>query len=189
RGAAWGEEPMGQHELDTLAVNTIRFLAADAVQRANSGHPGLPMGAAPAAYVLWSRHLKHAPTSPRWPDRDRFVLSAGHGSMLLYALPTIERPDLVLLATGSELHLIVAAEALLEKQGARARLVSMPCWQLFDEQPAAYRDEVLPPDLGPRLAVEAGVSLGWHRWIGPPRHVLSLAPFAASPPPRPGLPA
>ena len=77
---------MGQHELDTLAVNTIRFLAADAVQRANSGHPGLPMGAAPAAYVLWTRHLKYAPTSPRWADRDRFVLSAGHGSMLLYAL-------------------------------------------------------------------------------------------------------
>ena len=76
---------MGQHQLDTLAVNTIRFLAADAVQRANSGHPGLPMGAAPAAYVLWTRHLKHAPSSPRWADRDRFVLSAEHGSMLLYA--------------------------------------------------------------------------------------------------------
>ena len=87
---------MGQHELDTLAVNTIRFLAADAVQRANSGHPGLPMGAAPAAYVLWSRHLKHAPTSPWWPDRDRFVLSAGHGSMLLYALLHLTGYDLSL---------------------------------------------------------------------------------------------
>ena len=87
---------MGEHELDTLAVNTIRFLAADAVQRANSGHPGLPMGAAPAAYVLWTRHLKHAPTSPRWPDRDRFVLSAGHGSMLLYALLHLTGYDLSL---------------------------------------------------------------------------------------------
>src|SRR5262245_13310936 len=77
---------MGQPDLDQLAINTIRFLAADAVQQANSGHPGLPMGAAPMAYVLWTRHLGHSPANPRWVDRDRFVLSAGHGSMLLYAL-------------------------------------------------------------------------------------------------------
>jgi transketolase len=72
--------------LDQLAINTLRFLSADAVQNANSGHPGLPMGAAPMAYVLWTRFLKHNPADPRWPDRDRFILSAGHGSMLLYAL-------------------------------------------------------------------------------------------------------
>lgn len=72
--------------LDQLCVNTIRTLAIDAVQKANSGHPGLPMGAAPMAYVLWTRHLKHNPRDPKWPDRDRFVLSGGHGSMLLYAL-------------------------------------------------------------------------------------------------------
>jgi transketolase len=69
-----------------LSVNTIRTLSIDAVQKANSGHPGLPMGAAPMAYVLWARHLRHDSTDPRWPDRDRFVLSAGHGSMLLYSL-------------------------------------------------------------------------------------------------------
>jgi transketolase len=73
-------------EVDRLAITTLRFLAADAVQSANSGHPGLPLGAAPAAWVLWSRHLRHDPADPRWPDRDRFVLSAGHGSALLYAL-------------------------------------------------------------------------------------------------------
>ena len=72
--------------LDQLCVNTIRTLAIDAVQKARSGHPGLPMGAAPMAYVLWQRHLRHQPQNPDWPDRDRFVLSAGHGSMLLYAL-------------------------------------------------------------------------------------------------------
>ena len=72
--------------LDQLCVNTIRTLAIDAVQKASSGHPGLPMGAAPMAYVLWQRHLRHQPQNPDWPDRDRFVLSAGHGSMLLYAL-------------------------------------------------------------------------------------------------------
>lgn len=72
--------------LEERAINTVRFLAIDAVQKANSGHPGLPMGAAPMAYVLWTKFLKHNPTNPHWFDRDRFVLSAGHGSMLLYAL-------------------------------------------------------------------------------------------------------
>ena len=73
-------------ELDELAVNTIRALSMDGVQKAKSGHPGMPMGMADAAFVLWTRFLKHSPTNPDWPDRDRFVLSAGHGSMLLYSL-------------------------------------------------------------------------------------------------------
>ncbi len=77
---------MGSRDLDRLAIDTIRFLSVDAVQHANSGHPGLPMGAAPMAYVLWTRFLRHNPSNPSWPDRDRFVLSAGHGSMLLYSL-------------------------------------------------------------------------------------------------------
>lgn len=72
--------------LDELGINTLRFLAVDAVQKANSGHPGLPLGAAAMAYVLWTRFLKHHPANPDWFDRDRFVLSAGHGSMLLYSL-------------------------------------------------------------------------------------------------------
>src|SRR5262249_61558984 len=72
--------------LDQLAINTIRFLSVDAVQKANSGHPGLPLGAAPMAYVLWTRFLRHNPANPQWFDRDRFILSAGHGSMLLYSL-------------------------------------------------------------------------------------------------------
>src|SRR5438094_10536171 len=73
-------------ELEQLAINTIRTLSMDAVQKANSGHPGAPMGAAPMAYVLWTRFLRHSPMNPGWPDRDRFVLSAGHASMLLYSL-------------------------------------------------------------------------------------------------------
>ncbi len=73
-------------DLDQLAVNTIRMLSIDGVQQANSGHPGLPLGAAPMAYVLWSRFLRFNPQDPKWPNRDRFVLSAGHGSMLLYSL-------------------------------------------------------------------------------------------------------
>jgi Transketolase len=73
-------------KIDQLAINTIRTLAIDGVQKANSGHPGAPMGMAPMAYVLWTRHLRHAPSRPDWADRDRFVLSAGHASMLLYSL-------------------------------------------------------------------------------------------------------
>ncbi|MGE5667386.1 MAG: transketolase [Betaproteobacteria bacterium] len=72
--------------LDAMCVDTLRFLSVDAVQKANSGHPGLPLGAAPMACVLWTRFLKHNPANPHWFDRDRFVLSAGHGSMLLYSL-------------------------------------------------------------------------------------------------------
>lgn len=83
-------------ELDRLCVTTIRTLAMDAVQQANSGHPGLPMGAADMAYVLWSRFLKHNPANPGWPDRDRFILSAGHGCMLLYGLLHLMGYDLSL---------------------------------------------------------------------------------------------
>jgi transketolase len=72
--------------LDRLCIDTIRFLSVDAVQKADSGHPGMPLGAAPMAYVLWTRFLRHHPGNPHWTDRDRFVLSAGHGSMLLYSL-------------------------------------------------------------------------------------------------------
>ena len=81
---------------ETLSINTLRMLAVDAVQKANSGHPGMPMGAAPMAYVLWTETLKHNPSNPNWPDRDRFVLSAGHGSMLLYSLLYLTGYDLSL---------------------------------------------------------------------------------------------
>ncbi len=85
-GAATTRDTTAITEIDQMAVTTLRFLAADAVQAANSGHPGLPLGTAPLAWTLWSRHLRHDPADPAWPDRDRFVLSAGHGSALLYAL-------------------------------------------------------------------------------------------------------
>lgn len=83
-------------DLDWLAINTIRTLSIDAVQAANSGHPGMPLGAAPMAYVLWTRFLRFDPGDPAWPDRDRFVLSAGHGSMLLYSLLHLTGFDLSL---------------------------------------------------------------------------------------------
>jgi len=79
-------ENPGLSELDELCIQTIRLLSIEAVEKAKSGHPGMPMGMAPAAYVLWTRHLKHNPANPRWHNRDRFVLSAGHGCVLLYSL-------------------------------------------------------------------------------------------------------
>jgi transketolase len=91
-----GTLPQAGTELDNLCINTIRTLAIDGVEKANSGHPGLPMGMAPAAYVLWTRFLRHDPSDPKWPNRDRFVLSAGHGSMLLYALLHLTGYDLPL---------------------------------------------------------------------------------------------
>ncbi|WP_210521816.1 transketolase [Hymenobacter terricola] len=85
-----------QVSIDELSVNTIRLLSVDMVQKANSGHPGLPLGAAPMAYVLWSRFLRFNPQDPKWPNRDRFVLSAGHGSALLYSLLHLYGYDLSL---------------------------------------------------------------------------------------------
>ncbi len=83
-------------ELEKLSIDTIRLLSADAVQKANSGHPGMPMGAAALAYALWTKHLNFDPTDPDWPNRDRFILSAGHGSMLLYSLLFLTGYDLTL---------------------------------------------------------------------------------------------
>jgi len=94
--ATAAEMKIDRSRLDQLCINSIRMLAADAVQKANSGHPGMPMGMAPAAYVLWTRFLRHNPRNPKWFGRDRFVLSAGHGSMLLYSLLYLSGYDLSL---------------------------------------------------------------------------------------------
>ena len=83
-------------ELDQLCINVVRVLSMDAVQRANSGHPGAPMGLAPLGYLLFTRHLRHNPANPGWLDRDRFVLSPGHASMLLYSLLHLTGYDLPL---------------------------------------------------------------------------------------------
>src|SRR5918999_1295845 len=89
-------QPQKMTDIDQLCINTIRTLSLDAVQKANSGHPGLPLGMAPAAYVLWTRFLRHNPKNPKWFNRDRFLLSAGHGSMLIYSLLHLSGYDLPL---------------------------------------------------------------------------------------------
>jgi transketolase len=85
---------MPDSNVDQLAINTIRFLAVDMVEAAQSGHPGAPLGQAPMAYLLWTRFLRHNPDNPDWPNRDRFVLSCGHASALLYALLHLAGYDL-----------------------------------------------------------------------------------------------
>src|SRR5580765_2099635 len=87
-------QPKKKIDIDQLCINTIRTLSLDAVQKAESGHPGLPLGMAPAAYVLWTKFLRHNPKNPKWFGRDRFLLSAGHGSMLIYSLLHLTGYDL-----------------------------------------------------------------------------------------------
>ena len=90
------EAPRPDARLERLMIDSIRVLAMDAVQKADSGHPGTPMALAPLAYAIWTRHLRHNPANPKWMDRDRFVLSAGHASMLLYSLLHLTGYDLPL---------------------------------------------------------------------------------------------
>jgi transketolase len=90
------DPPASTDDQDQRCINTIRMLSIDAVEKADSGHPGMPMGAATMGYVLWTRHLHHNPRNPAWPDRDRFVLSAGHASMLLYSLLFLTGYDLTM---------------------------------------------------------------------------------------------
>ena len=92
----FGDETREQQQLNCLCINTIRTLSMDAVQKANSGHPGTPMALAPLAFTLWARYLRHNPKNPHWPGRDRFVLSNGHACMLLYSLLYLTGYDLSL---------------------------------------------------------------------------------------------
>jgi len=92
------------------------------------------------------------------------------------------KPDVILIATGSEVHLALSAQKELAEQGVAARVVSMPCWELFEQQSRDYRDEVLPGDVKARLAVEAGTTMGWHRWVGDAGDVVGIDRFGASGP-------
>jgi len=91
-------------------------------------------------------------------------------------------PDLILIATGSEVHVALEAAQKLDEQGVHGRVVSMPCWELFEAQPSDYRDEVLPPDAKARISVEAGVALGWKQWVGDEGDSISIEHFGASAP-------
>ncbi|MBV8757168.1 MAG: transketolase [Deltaproteobacteria bacterium] len=142
-------------DLTTLAINTIRTLSIDAIQKANSGHPGLPLGCAPMAYTLWQRHLRHDPKAPLWFDRDRFVLSAGHGSMLLYSL----------------LHLTgygVSMEDLQQFRQWGSKTPGHPEWQLGEHPGAAHSTpgvEATTGPLGQGSANSVGMAIA-ERYLG-----------------------
>lgn len=114
-------------------------------------------------------------------DRNRFAKAEGlrRGA---YVLADVDAPQLILIATGSEVSLALAAREKLQEAGVQTRVVSMPCWELFEEQPQDYRDQVLPPAVGARLAIEAGVRQGWDRYVGPAGDVIALDRFGASAP-------
>jgi transketolase len=115
-------------------------------------------------------------------DRTRFApaIQLARGAYVLN--PDVTKPDVILMGTGSEVQYCVAAAETLTQQGRAVRIVSMPCWELFEAEPAEYRDAVLPPTVGARVAVETGASLGWHRWAGPKGRLITLDRFGASAP-------
>jgi transketolase len=123
-------------------------------------------------------------TRQKMPILDRIVLAPADGLRRgAYVLADTDRvPDIILIATGSEVHLALDARARLAQQGVEARVVSMPSWELFDQQSVEYQDRVLPPEVVARLAVEAAVPLGWERYVGLQGDVLGINRFGASAP-------
>lgn len=210
--------------LNQLCINAIRMLSIDAVQRANSGHPGMPMGAATMAFILWTRQpveqlaslrampnmmvlrpsdatetveawriaLQHTEgpvgivlTRQKLPVLDRTVLASASGlAQGAYILAEAPRssPDVILIATGSEVALALEAHARLVRDGIQSRVVSMPSWELFERQSPAYRDAVLPPRVRARVAIEAAGPFGWERYVGLEGAIIGVARFGASAP-------
>jgi transketolase len=171
--------------MDQLCVNTIRTLAMDAVQQANSGHPGTPMALAPVVYCLWQRVLRFDPDHPIWPNRDRFVLSVGHASMLLYSLLHLTGVKAVNPKYETLGRLSVTLDERLKAEGIKARVVSMPSWELFERycvDHPEYRDEVLPSSVGARVSAEKGTTLGWARYVGSRGESVGMEAFGASAP-------
>jgi transketolase len=168
------------------------------------------MALAPLVYTIWNRTMRFDPEDPIWPNRDRFVLSNGHASMLLWSvsrqpLPTLDRnkygpasgvargahiladapggnPEVILIASGSEVSLAVQAHDKLLAQGVRARVVSMPSWDIFEHQPQDYRDSVLPQRVNARVAIEQASTLGWERYVGQDGRIIGMHTFGASAP-------
>jgi transketolase len=119
------------------------------------------------------------------PVFDRGIVASAEGVLKgAYILSREQGPktDIILIATGSEVQLILQAQQLLHSEGIEARIVSMPCWELFRQQPQRYRDEVLPPAILPRLAVEAAAPYGWDEWVGDKGEVIGMTSFGASAP-------
>jgi transketolase len=149
---------------------------ADANETAAAWQTALELNDRPAALILSRQNL---PTL----DRGLFAPAEGlaRGAYILAGSPD-SAPDLILMASGSEVHLAVTAREKLQEKGLSVRVVSMPSWELFDAQPASYRDQVLPPAVTARLAVEAGITQGWHRYVGGGGDVIGMDSFGAAAP-------
>jgi transketolase len=140
--------------------------------------------------VAWKTALKHRKgpvvlvhSRQKLPIYDRSVFASAEGLRRGgYVLRDADDPGIILIASGSEVHLAVEAAGILANEGIAARVVSMPSWELFEEQPEEYRNEVLPPEMTTRLAVEAGVTQGWHRYVGRRGEVIGIDRFGASAP-------
>ena len=165
-----------EHYLALRAIPDLLFIRpADANETVWAWRVAIENRHRPTALALTRQNL---------PTLDRSIYAPASGLVRgAYVLnPKVEKPDIVLIATGSEVQHVVGAEPALAKAGVKARLVSMPCWELFAEQPKDYRDAVLPPNVGRRVSVEAGVTLGWDRWIGERGQAIGLDRFGASAP-------
>jgi transketolase len=166
-----------EHLLSLRAIpGLITLRPGDANEVAESWRVILGMRHRPAALILSRQAL---PTL----DRQKVAPAAGvaRGAYVLADAPDA-RPEVILMATGSEVSLAVAAHETLQKEGVRSRVVSMPSWELFDEQPAEYRDAVLPPDVTARVSVEQASSIGWERYVGTNGKVIGMRTFGASAP-------
>jgi transketolase len=165
-----------EHYMALRAIPNLWFVRpADATETVGAWRIALERDDGPVAFALTRQKVPTLEqTSADGVTRGAYVLWESEEANGL--------PDVVLLATGSEVHVALAAAHVLAEHDTSARIVSMPCWELFEAQPQEYRDEVLPPDARARLSVEAGVSLGWRRWIGDEGDSLSLERFGASAP-------
>jgi len=165
-----------EHYMALRAIPNLWLVRpADATETVGAWRVALDREDGPVAFSLTRQKVPTlAETSPDGVTRGAYVLWESEEANGL--------PDVLLLATGSEVQLALAAARRLAEQGTSARVVSMPCWELFEAQPQEYRDEVLPPDAKARLSVEAGVALGWRRWVGDDGDSVSLERFGASAP-------
>lgn len=165
-----------EHHAALRAIPGMRYIRpADANETAWAWRVAIQNRHRPTALALSRQNV---PTL----DRSKYASAEGLCRGAYVMNPTVERPDVLLLATGTEVHLLTDAEQQLAAQGIKARLVSMPCWELFREQSSSYREQVLPPSVTARVAVEAGVSLGWHEWIGTRGIAITIDHFGASAP-------
>jgi transketolase len=184
---------MTDTQLDELCINTIRTLSIDAVQAANSGHPGTPMALAPLVYTIWNRVMRFDPQDPIWPNRDRFVLSNGHASMLLWSALHLTQTQAVNADYERLGHPSVTLDDIRRFRQLESKAPGHPEYHwvsgvetttgpLGQGVAKEYRDSVLPPKVKARVAVEQASTFGWERYVGDSGHVIGMKTFGASAP-------